>query len=57
MKDRETGSIWQLLTGRAIDGELAGMALTRLPSFYSFWFAWSDFHPKTELYEAGGSAG
>jgi len=57
MKDRETGSTWQLLTGRAIDGELAGMALTRLPSFYSFWFAWSDFHPKTELYEAGGSAG
>ena len=57
MKDRETCSTWQLLTGRAIDGELAGMALTRLPSFYSFWFAWSDFHPKTELYEAGGSAG
>ena len=27
MKDRETGSTWQLLTGRAIDGELAGMAL------------------------------
>lgn len=57
MKDRETGSTWQLLTGRAIDGELAGMALTRLPSFYAFWFAWSDFHPKTELYEAVGSAG
>ena len=49
MKDRETGSTWQILTGRAIEGELAGMALTRLPSFYSFWFAWSDFHPKTEL--------
>jgi len=57
MKDRETGSTWQLLTGRAIEGELAGMALTRMPSFYSFWFAWSDFHPNTELYETVGSAG
>ena len=57
MKDRETGSTWQLLTGRAIEGELAGMALTRLPSFYSFWFAWSDFHPKTDLYEAANPAG
>ena len=21
-----------------------------LPIYYSFWFAWSDFHPQTELY-------
>ena len=57
MKDRETGSTWQLLTGRAISGELSGMALKRLPSFYSFWFAWSDFHPDTALYEGDGAAG
>ena len=57
MKDRETGSTWQLLTGRAISGELEGMALKRLPSFYAFWFAWSDFHPDTALYEDGASAG
>ena len=57
MKDRETGSTWQLLTGRAISGELEGMALKRLPSFYAFWFAWSDFHPDTALYEAGGASG
>jgi len=57
MKDRETGSTWQLLTGRAISGELEGMALKRLSSFYAFWFAWSDFHPDTALYEGGASAG
>ena len=57
MKDRETGSTWQLLTGRAISGELEGMALKRLPSFYAFWFAWSDFHPGTALYEVGATAG
>ena len=57
MKDRETGSTWQLLTGRAISGELEGMALKRLSSFYAFWVAWSDFHPDTALYEGGASAG
>ena len=52
MQDQQTGSTWQAVTGRAIDGPLAGMALRRLPSHYSFWFAWSDFHPDTELFEA-----
>ena len=51
MQDDETGTIWQALTGRAIDGELEGTVLTRLPANYSFWFAWSDFHPDTEIYE------
>ena len=51
MRDQQTGSTWQAVTGRAIDGPLAGTALQRLPSHYSFWFAWSDFHPDTELFE------
>ena len=50
MQDEETGSTWQTLTGWATDGPLAGTALKRLPSFYAFWFAWSDFPPDTELY-------
>ena len=57
MKDRETGSTWRILTGQAISGPLAGTALKRMPSHYSFWFAWSDFHPDTALYEAGGPSG
>ena len=52
MRDLETGSLWQVLTGQAIDGPLFGQRLERLPSHYSFWFAWSDFHPETELYGA-----
>ena len=55
MQDDETSTIWQALTGRAIDGPLEGAILTRLPSHYSFWFAWSDFHPDTEVY--GSAAG
>ena len=50
MQDLETGSLWQVLTGQAVDGPLFGQRLERLPSHYSFWFAWSDFHPETVLY-------
>ena len=57
LRDQETGSTWQGLTGRAIDGPLEGTALRRLPSHYSFWFAWSDFHPNTDLYLPGNGPG
>ena len=50
MRDQETKSTWQAFTGRAIDGPLAGEVLTRLASNYSFWFAWSDFYPDTQLF-------
>ena len=53
LRDIETGSLWQVLTGQAVDGPLFGQRLERLPSHYSFWFAWSDFHPATELYQSG----
>lgn len=55
MRDLETGSLWQALTGQAVEGPLFGQRLERLPSHYSFWFAWSDFHPETELF--GTAAG
>jgi hypothetical protein len=49
--DVETGSTWTI-TGRAIDGELAGEQLEDVLSFDHFWFAWAAFHPDTELYQA-----
>ena len=55
MRDLETGSLWQVLTGQAVEGPLFGQRLERLPSHYSFWFAWSDFHPTTKLF--GQAAG
>ena len=57
LRDKETRSTWQAVTGRAIDGPLAGTALKPLPSIYAFWFAWSDFHPGTELYEPIAKSG
>jgi hypothetical protein len=50
MKDQETGTIWEALTGRAISGVLCQKKLQRLISEYSFWFAWSELHPDTEIY-------
>ena len=50
MVDRETGTAWLMLAGEALDGPLAGERLESLPVFASFWFAWSDFHPRSEFY-------
>ncbi len=48
--DEETGSKWTAFTGSAIEGELKGSRLERIPSHLSFWFAWSDWNPQTEIY-------
>ena len=48
--DAETGSRWVALTGKAIDGPLKGTVLNRAPSHLSFWFAWKDWYPDTEVY-------
>ena len=50
IRDQETGTTWTALTGEAIEGELLGTTLQRVDSLLTFWFAWTDFHPETELY-------
>lgn len=52
MEDRQTGSTWQALTGRAIKGKLAGTRLRQLPATRAFWFAWKGFYPETRLWRA-----
>ena len=51
MKDLETGTTWDPLTGVARDGPLEGTALEMVASHYEFWFAWKDYRPQTELYQ------
>lgn len=48
--DDQTGSRWSAFSGRAIEGEMEGVVLRRIPSHLSFWFAWTDWNPRTELY-------
>ncbi len=48
--DEETGSRWLAFTGAATSGPLAGTRLSRIPSHLSFWFAWTDWNPDTDLF-------
>jgi hypothetical protein len=50
MVDVETGTVWNLFTGEAIEGSLTGHTLERVPSTQSFWFGWKDFYPQTRIY-------
>ena len=54
LRDHETGTIWTAFTGVATDGPLAGTKLKRVQSHLSFWFAWTDWNPETELYTDNG---
>lgn len=47
--DKQTGSEWNF-EGMAINGQMKGKQLTRLPYDEGFWFEWIAFHPKTWLY-------
>ena len=57
MVDRETGSNWDGLSGKATSGPDTGTGLEQIPITYSFWFGWADFYPNTEVYRAGVPAG
>lgn len=47
MKDRETGSLWTQLDGRALEGELEGDLLEHVESTWTTWSAWVEAHPDT----------
>ncbi len=46
LTDRETGTVWEPMTGRAVSGPLAGQFLKALPAIVSFKDAWSSFHAR-----------
>jgi hypothetical protein len=48
--DSETGTIWNGLTGEALEGPLTGNTLPRIKSTSSFWFGWKDWFPESEIY-------
>ncbi len=51
--DTETGSLWDLARGIAVDGPLRGQVLQRVPYTTAFDWAWEDFFPHTEFYHGG----
>lgn len=52
----EDGNEWSF-DGEGLSGENEGVTLERLNSHGIFWFAWSEFHPGTEVYRGNGSVG
>jgi hypothetical protein len=50
LRDVETGSLWEVRSGLAVEGPLAGSRLPRLAAPLVFWFAWSEIHPKTGVF-------
>jgi hypothetical protein len=49
--DKQTKSQWNF-DGKALDGQMEGKQLQRLPFDEGFWFEWVAFHPSTELYKS-----
>jgi hypothetical protein len=48
--DRDTGTLWDLFSGEALEGDYVGQVLQRVKSTRSFWFGWSDFYPDTRVH-------
>ncbi len=46
----EQGAEWSY-NGTALGGSSAGTELERLNSHGIYWFAWSEFHPETDIYD------
>ena len=47
MQDKETGSLWSHLLGRAMRGDLQGQRLDRLPGLMTDWKTWRELYPQT----------
>ena len=49
--DRQTGSQWDLQTGKAISGPLQGKQLRPRIGIISFRKAWQNFHPESQYWQ------
>ncbi len=47
--DRETGSVWSQLAGKAIAGEMRDTPLRATPAMQTTWGFWQRWHPKTRV--------
>lgn len=47
--DRQTGSVWSLSGGFALDGPLRGRHLGIVPLLETTWAAWRELHPDTRV--------
>jgi hypothetical protein len=48
--DRQTGSRWSQIVGRAVKGPFAGRELRKYPSTLTTWGQWRRLHPETTVF-------
>lgn len=49
MEDEQTGTVWNSQTGTALSGPLKGQQLSPRVGIVSYRYAWSVFHPDSQL--------
>ena len=47
--DVQTGSRWTS-SGLAVEGDLAGVQLAFVTSFFTEWYGWAAFHPDSTIF-------
>jgi len=50
VRDRTTGTTWDLIRGVGTAGSLAGRRLEAVDAIVLYWFGWVDYYPKTTVY-------
>lgn len=55
--DRETGSLWSQLDGRAVSGPMQGTPLEPLPALQTTWRFWREKYPNTRVMVVQGKQG
>ena len=50
IRDKETGTLWNGLSGEAVAGNLMGAKLEKLVGTQVFWFGWRGFYPRTVIW-------
>lgn len=51
LRDLETDSTWEIATGRASGGAMAGAQLPRATAYPAFWFGWRGYFPNTGVWQ------
>ncbi|MBI3049979.1 MAG: DUF3179 domain-containing protein [Acidobacteria bacterium] len=54
LRDVETGSTWEIASGTATAGPMAGARLTRATAYPAFWFGWRGYFPATRVWQPPG---
>jgi len=55
MEDKESGSLWSHITGKALEGPMQGQHLTIIPSVQTTWSLWVKQHPDTKVLRKGSA--